>query len=105
VGASPEADGASGVDVVRPVLGVVLNDENGGLRPVGAVSDAIDELAKGPIIVGHGGDRRGRVGTGALGVVFSQTHHDVVWEAFGGIPGLEVLLELVEFREKHSDVV
>jgi hypothetical protein len=35
-----------GVDVVGPVLGVVLDDEDGAARPDRGVADEIDELAQ-----------------------------------------------------------
>ena len=56
-----------GVDVVGAVLGVVFDDEEGGLGPEFRVADGLDELAEGEVVIGHqggggelaGGGRRG----------------------------------------------
>ena len=51
-----------GVHVVRAVLGVVFQDENGGLRPELAVADRLDQRPKRQVVVGHVGGRRRHAG-------------------------------------------
>src|SRR5206468_661906 len=43
--ADDESDGAVGVDVVGAVLGVVFDDEDGSVIPVGAVGNGFDDAA------------------------------------------------------------
>ena len=95
VGADHQADGAVGVDVVRAVLGVVLDDEDRDLGPGLAVGDGLDDPAQGQVVAGHAGLGRERAGPGAGGVVLAQAHdHE---------PGQRaVLLELLELRMKVS---
>ena len=55
VRADHQADGAMGVDVIRAVLGVVLDDEDRDLGPVLAVADRFDDSAEGQVVAGHAG--------------------------------------------------
>ena len=63
--------GAVAVDVVGAVLAVVLDDEDGGVLPVLAVRDRVDDLAQGEIVVGHPGLGVGR----PAGVVAGEPDH------------------------------
>ncbi len=105
VRADDVACGAARVHVIGAVLCVVLDDENGGFRPVAAMRDAVHDLADGKIVVGHHGDRRessrGRAGR----VVFWQAHHHEVGQAPGGLRTVEVALVLIEFTEEFGGVV
>jgi 7,8-dihydropterin-6-yl-methyl-4-(beta-D-ribofuranosyl)aminobenzene 5'-phosphate synthase len=49
--------GAVAVDVVGAVLAVVLEDEDGGVLPVLAVRDRVDDLTRGEVVVGDPGLR------------------------------------------------
>src|SRR5215469_11436212 len=50
--ADDEGNAAMGIHVVGSILGVVFEDEDGGIVPVGAVGDGIDDAANGEIVVG-----------------------------------------------------
>ena len=44
-----------GVDVIAAVLGVVFEDEEGGVIPEGGVGDIVDGAAYGEVVVGDRG--------------------------------------------------
>ena len=69
--ADDENDAAMGIDVVGSVLGVVFEDENGGIVPIGAVGDGVDDSADGEIVVGNGSGGAG-LPLGATGSVVVQ---------------------------------
>src|SRR5579875_1247458 len=62
---------AVAVDVVGAVLTVVLGDEDGGVLPVLAVRDRVDDVTGGEVVVGHPGLRVGR----PAGVVAGEPDH------------------------------
>jgi hypothetical protein len=62
IGADDIGRGPMGVDMVGTVLGVVFEDEDGGLAPDGTVGDMVYQPAQGQVIVCDLGDG----GIGAL---------------------------------------
>src|SRR6185369_475623 len=99
---SPGADDldrcAVAVDVVGSILAVVLEDEDGGVLPVLAVRDRVDDLALCKITVGNPGLRIRR----PAGVVAGQPHHIEV----GRTVLLEVLLPdlvAVDVRDRQVE--
>jgi len=50
--ADDKGNRAVGVDVVATVLRVVFEDEDGGVVPVGAVRNGIDDAAERQVVVG-----------------------------------------------------
>ncbi len=63
-----------GVDVVRAVLGVVFDDEDGGLGPELGLADGFDDAPEGEVVVGDHGAGGAFAGGGAVGVVVGQPH-------------------------------
>ena len=57
-----------GIDVIRPVLRVVLDDEDGGLRPEFRAANGLDDLTERQIVVGQigGGGRFAEGGAGGV---------------------------------------
>src|SRR5262249_51797393 len=98
VGADHQADGPVGVHVVGPVLGVVLDHEDGGLRPVLALRHRLDQPAQGQVVAADTRLRRERARRRAGGVVLAQAHDD---EARHGA----VLLERAVLLEEGLHVV
>src|SRR5882762_3270597 len=85
--------------MVSSILGVVFQDENCGVVPVGAVRDRFDDAPESEVVAGH---RRGRSGlprARAAGVVVGQVQDDEARK----LPALPFLLgpnESLEFVEK-----
>ena len=73
VGRNHQRDDPVGVDVVRAVLGVVLDDENGRLLPELAFAQRLDNHAQGQVVVGHHRGRGRRTDPGAGGVVVAES--------------------------------
>ena len=61
-----------GVHMVRPILGIILQHENGALRPVAALRDPLDDAAQRQIIVRNHGCWRMKAGLGPHRVVARQ---------------------------------
>jgi len=64
------------VDVIGAVLGVVFDDEDGGIVPVGAVGDGVDDAAEGEVVVGDAGGGAGEVRACAAGVIVGKVEQD-----------------------------
>src|SRR5208282_2864398 len=86
-----------GIDVIGAILRVVLDDEDGGVVPVGTVGEGIDYAAYRQIVVGDRGLRRGLAGTRASGVVVGQVEERELRKFFGASLGFH---ELGEFAEE-----
>src|SRR5580698_5818372 len=65
-----------GIDVVGSVLCVVLEDEEGGVVPVGAAGDGFNGAPDGEIVVCDACFRRAPAWTGAESMVVRQAQHD-----------------------------
>ena len=65
-----------GVDVVGSVLCVIFENEDGGVVPVGAVGDGVDDAADGEIVVGDGSGGTGLALRAAGGVVVGEAQQD-----------------------------
>src|SRR5229473_1552910 len=116
-----------GVDVVAAVLGVVFEDEDGGVIPVGAVRDGVDYAAQGQIVVGDRGLGARAIRSRAAGVIVGEIEQhecgelelgvffrfagvnvggEFVEEFVGaklvGIVGVEIGIERVEVIAQHG---
>ena len=60
------------IDVVGAVLRVIFDHKNGGVVPVGAVRDGIDDASESEVVVGDGGIRRGLAGARAPRVIVGE---------------------------------
>ena len=60
------------VNVVGAILGVVFQNKDRGVIPIGAVRNGIDHAAERQVIVGNGGGRARQLGTRAAGVIVGQ---------------------------------
>ncbi len=78
-----------GVDVVAAVLGVVFEDEDGGVVPVGAVRDGVDHSAQGQIVVGDRGLGARAIRSRAAGVIVGE-----IEQHEGGELELRILVQL-----------
>src|SRR5258708_7473716 len=115
-----------GVDVVAAVLGVVFQDEDGGVVPVGAVRDSVDYAAQGQIVVGDRGLGARAIRSRAAGVIVGKIEQheggelelgvffrfagvnvgrEFVEEFVGaelvGIVGIEIGIERIEMIAQH----
>ena len=61
-----------GIHVIGSVLGVVFDNEEGGLGPEFREAHGFDKPAQGQVVVGHQGRRGELAGGGPLGVVVWQ---------------------------------
>ncbi len=74
VGRQDEGRGAVRVDMVGAVLGVVFQDENGGLRPELRLRDRLHQQPERVVVVGDGGLRSDLAGADARGVIVAEPH-------------------------------
>src|ERR1017187_652087 len=75
-GGDEEGGGTVGIHVVGTVLGVVFEDENGGVGPKARFGDALDQLADSKVVIGGGGERGDLAGGGAGSVVVAEAHYN-----------------------------
>ena len=68
-GTDHERDGPVRIDMIRPVLRVVLNDEYGRGPPVPAVRNPVNDHAESPVVLCHERTRRPLSGARTLGVI------------------------------------
>lgn len=52
--ADDESDAPVGIDMVGAILGIIFEDEKGGVVPERAVGNGVDDAADGEIVVGNG---------------------------------------------------
>ncbi len=84
--ADDQRDAAMGVDVVGTVLRVVFENENGGIVPVRAVGDGVDDAANGKVVVGNGGCGTRLALSAAGGVIVGKAQENELRETvFAGI--------------------
>ncbi len=60
------------IDVVRAILGVIFNHENGSVLPKLAEADGFDNAAQGQVVVGHQSEGRQLANLRAGGMVIGQ---------------------------------
>ena len=96
--ADDQRDGSMSVDMVGAVLGIVFENEDGSVFPVGAVRDSIDQAADGEIVIGHRGLWSGHAGSSAGGVIVGKAEHHEVRELFATarLTGFDEAVELVQ---------
>ena len=87
-----------GVHVVGAVLRVVLEDEDGRLRPEAALRDGLDEPAEGDVVLGHHRARGERSRPRPVGVVAAEVEDVEAGQA-------AVLLEAPELLEPGVDAL
>src|ERR1051325_395305 len=85
--ADDQAHRAMSVNVVRAVLGVVLDDEDCHLIPEFAVAGGFDEAAQRQIVVAYAGFGGRRAGARAAGMILAEGHDGEAWE-FPGLLGV-----------------
>ena len=61
--------------MVGAVLGVVFDDEDGGVIPIRTVRDGLDDAAYGEVVIGDGSGWA-RLGLGAMGVIVGKIEQD-----------------------------
>src|SRR5438093_8104716 len=88
-----------GVDVVGAVLGVVFDDEDRSVVPVGAVRDGLDDAAESEIVVGDGSRGTRNAGGGTVGVVVGEIEEDELRE-LSSLPFSAGANEIFEFVEE-----
>src|SRR5262249_20333289 len=93
-----QPDRTMGIHVIRPVLGVVLDDEDGRLLPERPLRDSFDQPAQCHVVTGDAGLRRECSWRRAAGVVLTQAHDDEPR------PGALIPGPLVLFQE-HLDIL
>ncbi len=98
--ADHQADGAVAVHVVEPVLRIVFDDEDAGLRPEAAAGDPFHHSSQGQVIVRHlrARGRRPRGSPGGV-VVRQENDHQV-----GQLSLLLVLPELLQEHVRAQDI-
>ena len=95
--ADQKRDAAVGIDVVGAVLGVVFEDEDGGVVPVRAMRNGIGDAADGEIIIGNGSGGTGLAFLAAGGVVIRQAKKDELRHGvFAGFAGRDKAVEFVQ---------
>ena len=88
-----------GVDVVGAVLGVVFDDEDRSVVPVGAVRDGLDDAAESEIVVGDGSRGTRSAGGGTVGVVVGEIEQDELRQ-LSSLPFFAGANEIFEFVEE-----
>src|ERR1035438_7533621 len=64
------------VYVVGAILGVIFQNKDRGVFPIGTVRNSFDHAAEGQVIVGNGGCRARQIGTRASRVIVGQVQQD-----------------------------
>ena len=85
--------------MVGAVLSIVFDDEDGGVVPVRAVGDGVNDTTHGQVIVCNAGLGRGRAGLGSSGVVVRKPNQTEGGQrfAFAGLTGGD---EVGEFAQE-----
>ncbi len=102
--ADDEGDGSMGIDVIGAVLGVVFENEDGGVVPIRAVGDGVDDPTEGEVVIGDRGGGAGVERTSAAGVIVGEIEEDEGGELqigtfvgqTGAIIGAKFVKELVD---------
>src|SRR5450755_2454527 len=71
------------VDMVGAILRIVFNHEDGGVLPIGAVRNGIDNASDREIVIGYRSLWRGLSGTRASGMVIRKIEQCELREFFG----------------------
>ena len=90
-----QGDGPVGIDVVRAVLGIVLDHEDGHLLPEPALGEALDEPAQRQVVVADAGRHGPLAGRCARGVVVGQAEDDQPGHLAGLLEPGQLLQEAV----------
>src|SRR5688572_19660114 len=89
------------IDVVRAILGIVFNDENCRVLPVGAPGDSLDQKPNGVIIIGDEELWGGNAGPDPLSVVIREAHYRKVGQPVW-FSSVEIGNEATKFLEPCS---
>ena len=84
--ADDQGGGAMRIDVVGAILRVVFEDENGGVVPIRAVRNRIDDAAERQIVIGYRGLWRGLARRACLRVIVGQVEQGELRKLFGAFP-------------------
>src|SRR5580698_3338744 len=79
--------------MIGSILGIVLQHEDGGLRPDGAMGDMIDEAAKSEVVISDHGDGGIVAFCETAGVIVWQIDSAEMWDGIDLHQGIEVLFE------------
>ncbi len=75
VGTDDEPQRAMRVDVIGPILRVILEYEDGGLRPELGMADALDDPTQRQIVIGNTSTWRSLAQAHAIGMIARQSNH------------------------------
>src|SRR5262249_51547699 len=92
VWARAKRDGSISAHVIPAVLWIILNREDGHLRPEFRTAQSLHDPAERQIIIGHAGGGRWAAGIGAARVIIGETDNHKLWK-------LALLFELSQFVE------
>src|SRR5258708_34688252 len=84
------------VDVIGAILRVVFDHKDGGVIPVDAVGNGIDDATHREIIVGDRRQRSWLAGARASGVVVRQVKQRELWKFFAGSLSFHKLIEFAQ---------
>src|SRR5262249_51817671 len=97
--------GAKAADMIPTILRIVFDGEHAGFFPKTAVTDRLDDLTEGQVVIGDMGGWSGRTRTSAAGVVVRQTNDQQIGKFALRLVLLEFFNELGSPEDiRHSEV-